>query len=364
MEIKENCGQWVRLVYEDWLTWVRMYTSEHYLRESTQNIVQKMKEAASNSSSAEAAWNTLERLKRLADNFAKMGDDSGGEDHKYEPAEIYLECAVTAYQMGDINEAIQLFRYPVGNFRSRSLLRAIAYWLMGCVQWQMPAHLEDALTSWERSLQITKDVCSDSHANRATVEKCREMQKLMGEAIYYASIYNCPPPAPQDPKPANSPGRRRSARLMIFPVYGRIPAGPAEWIPPHPDGHAESESVIVNGKEYTIYSLRDELTIQIQAGKEYFLLEVKGDSMNRTKPVRIESGDLVLMIKQDTAMNGDIVAAEIIHLDEAATLKRYRYRNGEHRLEAETTNPNLPAYISMDKNFYIRGVAIAVLKPL
>jgi len=108
----------------------------------------------------------------------------------------------------------------------------------------------------------------------------------------------------------------------------------------------------------------EEFTINAHNGRMYFLLEVDGDSMNQTKPHPIKKGDYVLMAKQDAAESGDIVAAEIVREDTAATLKRYRFKEGKHWLEPESTNTELPSHISMTKDFYIRGIALAVLKPV
>lgn len=363
MGIKENCTQWIDLAYE-WLGWVRTEKRQYYLRESTQNIVERLKNAAANPARAEEAWNILERLKRLAHNFNNLDDVSTVEEYMYEPSEIMIECALVAYRMEDLQEALSLFKnlIGVGGFRVRSLHRAISYWLYGCVQWQSQSHLEEALLSWEKSLQITKEVENDNNTDRVMATKCREIHEQMSDAIRYASINNSPPPVNQTPRPSRAKGKNRSSKLMIFPVYGRIPAGPAAWVPPDPDGLSEVASVTLNDKEYKVHSLRHELTINIQSGRMYFLLGVIGDSMNKAEPAPIENGDLVLMMKQETAMNGDIIAAEIINVDATATLKRYRYKDGAHRLEPETTNPDLPTHISMNKDFHIRGIALAVLK--
>lgn len=61
-----------------------------------------------------------------------------------------------------------------------------------------------------------------------------------------------------------------------------------------------------------------------------FMLRVKGDSM---KKVGIFDGDLILVQKQDTAENGEIVVA--MTEDEEATVKRFFKEDGYFRLQPE-----------------------------
>jgi repressor LexA len=78
--------------------------------------------------------------------------------------------------------------------------------------------------------------------------------------------------------------------------------------------------------------------------KQYFALIVRGDSMIGAG---IMDGDTAIIIKQETARNGEIVVAEV---DEGYTLKRYYKENSRVRLEPE--NPCC-------KTVYCRNVRIA-----
>lgn len=71
-----------------------------------------------------------------------------------------------------------------------------------------------------------------------------------------------------------------------------------------------------------------------RGGHEHFALKVRGDSMSGAG---ILDGDLVIVRRQDTAQDGDIVVA-LIDGDEA-TVKRLRCEDGSFRLVAEN-----PAY--------------------
>lgn len=65
------------------------------------------------------------------------------------------------------------------------------------------------------------------------------------------------------------------------------------------------------------------------AGREFFALRVKGDSMMK---VAILDGDIVVVERTPTAENGQIVVAMV---DEEATVKRYFKEDGHFRLQPE-----------------------------
>jgi SOS-response transcriptional repressor LexA len=104
--------------------------------------------------------------------------------------------------------------------------------------------------------------------------------------------------------------------------------------------------------------------------EHHFVMKVRGSSMNQSG---IHDGDYVVLRSQATAENSDIVAAEILNVDTSrATLKRYNRRGDTITLSAESDDPefegkewdfSLDAENSEDDGFFIRGVAVAVLKP-
>jgi hypothetical protein len=100
-----NCNLWVQYAYGNWLAWLRMTRPDlYYLRESSQILVGRMRTAL-NQNLSEETWNLLERLKKIGDSIQGMGNEFGGNKFLYEQAEINLECAVVAYQLGDTQEA-------------------------------------------------------------------------------------------------------------------------------------------------------------------------------------------------------------------------------------------------------------------
>ena len=46
-----------------------------------------------------------ERLKRLSDSFYG-GEENRDQTYQHERSEVYMECALVAYQMGDLQEAL------------------------------------------------------------------------------------------------------------------------------------------------------------------------------------------------------------------------------------------------------------------
>jgi len=162
--------------------------------------------------------------------------------------------------------------------------------------------------------------------------------------------------------------------LESLPVIGEIPAGtPLNVVPTL--YYMETNQVSLDGKDFKIVSLLPgEKVVNLPMGQRFYVLRVIGDSMNRATPEPIENGDYVIMREQRTAENEDIVAAEIVSgdgKDDRATLKRFKRIDGKLFLIPESTNPMFSERIDptkfftkFDEEFYVRGVALAVLKPL
>jgi repressor LexA len=88
-----------------------------------------------------------------------------------------------------------------------------------------------------------------------------------------------------------------------------------------------------------------------------FVLRVRGDSM-------VEAGifadDYVVVRRQQTAENGDIVAALVPNFEDEATVKRWSMKNGHVRLM-----PANPAYDPIDGDqAAVLGKVVAVLRRL
>ncbi|RJQ72959.1 transcriptional repressor LexA [Pseudonocardiaceae bacterium YIM PH 21723] len=128
-------------------------------------------------------------------------------------------------------------------------------------------------------------------------------------------------------------GQRTDESSVSVPVVGHIAAG-----------------VPITAEEH----LDDQLTLprELTGRGNVFGLRVRGDSMI---DAAICDGDIVVIKQQHEAHSGQIVAAMI---DEEATVKVYRKRNGHVFLE-----PRNPAYEVIDgDNAAILGVVVSVLR--
>ena len=158
--VKDNCDHWIKYAYKNWLkNWIRTLQGNEYLSEAAQNMVDRMKDA-SDKGQTEEAWNLMERLKRMSGSFYGTSENHDLNYHD-QWAEIYMECALVAYELGDLTEASKLLHNSTGNFYGhQTLQKAIVYWFLGCIQWQLPAHSEEAVVSWERAMKIIKGAAS------------------------------------------------------------------------------------------------------------------------------------------------------------------------------------------------------------
>jgi repressor LexA len=96
-------------------------------------------------------------------------------------------------------------------------------------------------------------------------------------------------------------------------------------------------------------------TTMLSASGEHYALEVKGDSMIEAG---IFEGDIVVVRRQDTADNGDIVVA-LIDGNEA-TLKRLRRKGGAIALEA--ANPSYGTRLYRTDQVQIQGRMVGLIR--
>jgi repressor LexA len=135
--------------------------------------------------------------------------------------------------------------------------------------------------------------------------------------------------------PGASPAR---ASAVTVPLVGRISAGAPTL------ADQDIEEYLVLSPEY--------------AGEDHFALRVRGDSM---VGAGILDGDVVVVRRQDTAGEGDIVAALLPGpAEDEATVKRF-HRDGS-RIQLVPENPALVPFELGDGS--IVGKVVAVLRKL
>ena len=124
---------------------------------------------------------------------------------------------------------------------------------------------------------------------------------------------------------------------MDIPMMGRIAAGvPIEAIS-HISHHVAVPGALLTGRG------------------SHYALEVKGDSM---VDAGINDGDIVIILEQQTADNGDIVVALVE--DAEATLKRFRRRGGMIALEA--ANPAYETRVFPDHMVKVQGKLVGLIR--
>jgi len=92
-----------------------------------------------------------------------------------------------------------------------------------------------------------------------------------------------------------------------------------------------------------------------RSGKRYFLLKTKGDSMDLAG---IEDGNLVLVMQQSTANNGDLVVALI---DDNATVKEFQHSGDAILLKPKSRNKKHRPII-LTEDFKVQGIVTKTIK--
>jgi repressor LexA len=135
---------------------------------------------------------------------------------------------------------------------------------------------------------------------------------------------------------AASVDREEAITSISIPVMGRIAAG--------------TPISAIQQRSHTV-----DISPEFLSHGEHFALEVRGDSMIEAG---IFDGDLVVIRKQESADNGDIVVALID--DEEATLKRLRRKGASVALEA--ANPNYETRIFGPNRVRVQGKLVSLVR--
>jgi len=132
-------------------------------------------------------------------------------------------------------------------------------------------------------------------------------------------------------------GRSALSQSKDVPIVGRVRAGVPVLAEENIEGYLP-------------------VATELARGEETFALKVKGDSMIGDG---ILEGDLVIIRRQETAVNGDIVCALI---GNEATLKRFQRKGNQITLQP--ANPKYQPIIVPKGEFRILGKATGVIRKL
>lgn len=136
-------------------------------------------------------------------------------------------------------------------------------------------------------------------------------------------------------RPSGSPVPDRADTTLV-PVVGSVAAGRPILAAENVEGYIPVSTRLARGQG------------------RYFLLRVRGDSMDRAG---IQDGDLALVRQQTTAQPGEHVVALI---DDEATVKRLRIGRDAILLEPVSSNPRHQPIV-LDREFLIQGVVVATI---
>ena len=128
-------------------------------------------------------------------------------------------------------------------------------------------------------------------------------------------------------------GVRINKKIQV-PVVGSVACG----IPSYAEQNIEDFDEIIRGE---------------LKGDDYFMLRASGDSMINAG---IHNGDLVIIKRQNTALDGQIVVALV---EDEATLKRIKFDKANKKVILHPENPRFSDMIYDDVK--IQGVAVKVL---
>ncbi|MEZ4735899.1 MAG: transcriptional repressor LexA [Caldilineaceae bacterium] len=132
--------------------------------------------------------------------------------------------------------------------------------------------------------------------------------------------------------------------LLKIPVLGHIAAGEPIQVEAIDPTHAEEFVELAQG--------------MLGSPENLFALKVRGDSMIDAS---VLDGDVVILRHQETAQNGDMVAAWV-EGDEETTLK-YLFREGR-QIRLQPANPNYQPIIRPAEKVRINGRVVSVIRML
>ncbi|NWG35670.1 MAG: hypothetical protein HXY42_14665 [Chloroflexi bacterium] len=372
MERAERIAKaWLRFTSDQWLN----HFSGSALSDPAKQVLNKLNAARKNSETKQA-WDFINHLQRLSETVEER-----------EAAEILLGCGLAAAYMDNFREALKYFMDASRKYAHFKHHRAVAQWMEGCMHWLLPHKEVDAISVWQSSRKMFESLRDhnkhEADPYRWYEARCTEMFNALHQAT---QEYKIPPlpegagewanetdaeetsPPNDNPMPrGHAPGNPIDSYIWLqsISVYDHISAGKFDTsgILEKPIGQMELDRVLVEGIPHRIYSLTESRRVNLTAAmQEYYVLKVNGNSMNQAKPVPILPNDYVLMRRQLTAEDGNIVAVEIIREDALATLKRYYIRGDERILMPESDDPQWQEKILMKEDFCICGIALAVLK--
>jgi hypothetical protein len=376
------------IALEDIYLWLNKFDPSHILP-STDKMIDQVRKALDEGRKDEARG-LLQQLKDLAYHL---------QDNE-EVTEVLIECGNISFMLNDFVEAEHILVDGVSRAWSDLHRRAVIQWMLGCVQWQSLPTRHQAVISWRNSLsdieRLARQPGFPPGQHGWYQETGRRLELSLLESLEqvgrYVDIDDIPSSGTTDkgfpaqsgtvsanyapPRPTSTQTTEKSSLyefapkftsdiLQLFTISEEIPAGDfgPSGTDPFPIGTVEIEHVNINGHPYGIHSTRGRKIINLPFDQKLTVVKVKGDSMDLEN---ITAQDYVLLRRVDVPNNGDIVMAEVVGIDSHATLKLFFRETDAITLRPHSTNPEHMPFVfkKINEGFYIRGVVVAILKPL
>jgi hypothetical protein len=275
-----------------------------------------------------------------------------------QPPEYSLVRAVALYLFGQSQQKLGEGHQAA----SRIAEAANAYLAASDAYQDIPRALEEALDYWNR--------IGDSRAG-----SCKQVLEQIKKLIEYVCDLRSklpPPPPPSSPSPPTSSGPRSPysvefTQLPVLrePIHAGAPRDLTTLLLDMGHDSIAADQLLIENRAYSINPLRGSGPVRVTSGQRYVAIPVKGNSMVDSGILQDDYVVLRILKESEKPCNGDIVAAEEAG-DNEVTLKQYIVSGGRRYLQARNTNSlkwrNYNCEI--DDNVVIRGIAIAILRPL
>jgi SOS-response transcriptional repressor LexA len=377
----------MKLAYE----WLNHFNADCYPQPETRQLLTKIQDAIDDNRK-----HGISNFKREMALIKRLIKTSLTFTDRMEQAYTLLECGLTAYGIGRMEEARKILGEAVIKFFPNQYESTIAKWMMGCILWQLDGKQDDAAVLWRRCIEsiTAQEANCSSPEKREWYETCRSEMTRQYEQVFQSISVETNPSKNESEEPeiiqphddqASSTGETGQNIIMplfalwedllqLYPVVEKVSAGIPRYFGDQsvPLDYVQVSQVVINEIPHMIVSIRKDDNLINTARDEVAVLRVNGVSMDQYKLGRftgINNNDCVLVRRCDLSnvKNGDIVVAEIQDEDVSqALLKEYLYEGNTHILKPHSSDENIKErrFEAGDTSFSIWGVVMAVFKPI
>ena len=181
----DNVDRWIHYAYKSW------FNDDHIekipLRTSIKKLVDRMKQSLESMEydAAQSAINDIVRLSSALPNFS-------------ENRQVYFECAIGAYRLGNIKQSLSLIFEINSLFQGNELAHFIVQSVNGFLLWQLPDRHIDSIAAWENSLSSLEKFVETNNADAQLKSWLQICRKEISDAFQIIINQNIIPPPPED----------------------------------------------------------------------------------------------------------------------------------------------------------------------